>query len=66
MHVMDYFLVIGVIYKNICLNNYSEKLFCQRDCFTCQSNQDSYFVKHIKFENRKAFKNDLWSINANN
>ena len=59
MYVMDYFLVIGVIYKTFVLITIRKSFFCQRDCFNCQSNQDSYFVKHIKFENRKAFKNDL-------
>ena len=33
-----------------------KKLFCQANCFNFQSNQDSFFVKHIKFEKRKELK----------
>ena len=48
-------MVIRVNYKkNSYLNNYPEKLFCQANCFNFQSNQDSIFIKHIKFEKRKA------------
>ena len=46
-------------YKNSYLNNYSEKLSCQANCFSFQSNQDSFFFKHIKFENRKGPKNTI-------
>ena len=33
--------------------------FCQANFFNFQSNQDSLFVKHIKFEKRKALKTEL-------
>ena len=36
-----------------------EQLFCQANCFNFQSNQDSFFVKHIKFEKRKELKKEL-------
>ena len=32
---------------------YSEKPFCQVNYFDFKSNQDSFFVMHIKFEKRK-------------
>ena len=36
-----------------------KKLFCQANCFNFQSNQDSFFVKHIKFEKCKELKKEL-------
>ena len=51
--------------KSSYLNTYSKKLFCQKYCFNFQSNQESFFVKHIKFEKRKALKKDNYRINAN-
>ena len=50
-------MVIRVDYKrNSYLNNGSEKLFCQANCFTFQSNQDSFFAKYIKFVKSKELK----------
>ena len=34
-----------VNYKNSYLNNYSEKVSCQANCFNFQSNQDSFFCQ---------------------
>ena len=53
--------------KNGYLNNYSKKFFCQAYCFNFQSNQASFFVRHIKFEKRKALKKkkrNKWRING--
>ena len=33
-----------------------KQFFCQESCFNFQSDQDSLFVKHIKFQKRKALK----------
>ena len=63
MHVMDWLLVIRVSYKKSYLNNYSEQIFCQANCFNFQSNQDSFSVRllasHIKFEKRKELKKKI-------
>ena len=40
--IMDYLLVVIDNYKNTYLNNYSEKLFCQVNCFNFQSNLYSF------------------------
>ena len=61
MDMTDKLLDIRVNYKqktkkNGYLNNYSKKFFCQAYCFNFQSNQASFFVRHIKFEKRKALK----------
>ena len=45
MDVMDYLLVIKVNYKKSYFNNYSQKPFCQANCFNFQSLQDSFFYK---------------------
>ena len=45
-------LLIIVNYKKT-VNNYLKKHSCQA-CFNFRSNQDSFFVKHIKFEKCKA------------
>ena len=37
-------MVIRVNFKNTYLNNYSDKLFRQANCFNFQSNHDSLFV----------------------
>ena len=37
----------------------SGQVFCRVNCFNFQSNQDSIFVKHTKFEKRKALKKKL-------
>ena len=66
--------LLELIIKSSCLNNYLKKLFCQASCFNYQSNQDSFFVKHIiltfsviktaflawhiKFEKRKELKKE--------
>ena len=51
---MDWLLVIRVNYKkNSYLNNYSETLLCQANCFNFFSSQDRFLVKHIKFGKRK-------------
>ena len=50
--MMDKLLVIRVNYKKRFFNNYSKKPFCQY--FNFQPNQDSFSVKHIKFEKQKA------------
>ena len=49
-------MVIRINYQKSYFNNYSEKLFCRAYCFNGQFNQDSFFIKHIKFEKRKALK----------
>ena len=67
--------LLELIIKNSYLNDYSEKLFrqaywfnvfssqnsffCQANCFTFQSTQNSSFVRHIKFKKRKALKNKI-------
>ena len=51
--------LLDLITKNSYLNNYSEKLFCEAYCFNFQSNQGTFFVKHIKFEKRKALRKEL-------
>ena len=64
MDMTDKLLDIRVNYKkknkkkNGYLNNYSKKFFCQAYCFNFQSSQASFFVRHIKFEKRKALKKE--------
>ena len=50
--MMNKLLVIRVNYKKRFFNNYSKKPFCQY--FNFQPNQDSFSVKHIKFEKQEA------------
>ena len=45
--------------KNSYLNNYFKNFFCRAYYFSFQSNQDSFFVKHVKFEKRKALIKEL-------
>ena len=49
-------MVIRINYQKSYLNNYSEKLFCRAYCCNGQFNQDSFSIKHIKFEKRKTLK----------
>ena len=46
MRLISSWLLELIIKKNSYLNNYSEKLFCQANCFNFQSSQGSFFVKH--------------------
>ena len=39
--------LLELIIKNSYLNNYSEKLFCQVNCFNFASSQNSLFVKKL-------------------
>ena len=66
MDVMDQLLVTKVNYKrNSYLDNYLQKLLCQACCFNFFSSQNSFFVKHIKFEKRKILKKYKWGISPN-
>ena len=73
MDTMDYlfFLALQLIIKNSYLNNYSEKLFCQANCFDFQSNQNSFFLSiyknlirllawHIKFDKSEELMATAW------
>ena len=57
-------LLLELIIRNSYVNKYSEKLFCQAYCFIFSSSQNSFFGKHVKFENCKALKKYKWRINA--
>ena len=76
MDTMDYlfFLALQLIIKNSYLNNYSEKLFCQANCFDFQSNQNSFFLSiyknlirllawHIKFDKSEELMATAWHPN---
>ena len=52
-------LLLELNIENNYINNHSEKLFCQVNCFNFQYTQDSFVIKHINFEKRKAPKNEL-------
>ena len=45
---------------------YLRKLCSQDNYFNFKSNEDNFFIKHIKFERRKELKeNDQCRLNAN-
>ena len=59
MDVMDKLLVARVNYttkKTFILITIKKKLFCQANYSNFLSGLNSFFVKHIKFENQKALK----------
>ena len=45
--------------KDIYHSDYLKKLFCQENCSNFQSNEDSFFIKHIKFEKCEILKKEL-------
>ena len=49
------FLMMKYLYLNNCL----KKLFCQAYSLNFQSNQNNFFVKHIKFQKHKTFRKEL-------